>query len=229
MLSAKIVPTACLVLTLLRPPVVAGEDAPPIRSSAIEAEANYTRDIEKRADDILAVLGLEDAARAGRVRRAVIAEYRGLRAIQDVRDVMAESLRDAAGSDKERAESLIRKNRDDAEKLAASFNDQFVATLSRDLTPDQVEQVKDKMTYNKLRVTYDGYLEMLPQLDDAQKRYIRDALVQARDRAVYAGSAREKSEVFDKFKGRINNYLSAQGYDLKKASAEWAERRRRAK
>ena len=29
-----------------------------------------------------------------------------------------------------------------------------------------------------------------------------------------------------KYKGRVNNYLSAQGYDLKLASKEWAERRK---
>ena len=30
-------------------------------------------------------------------------------------------------------------------------------------------------------------------------------------------------------KGRVNNYLSAQGYDLKLASKQWAERRKQAK
>ena len=34
---------------------------------------------------------------------------------------------------------------------------------------------------------------------------------------------------YGKYKGRINNYLSSEGYDLKKASKEWAERERAAK
>jgi hypothetical protein len=38
------------------------------------------------------------------------------------------------------------------------------------------------------------------------------------------GSAEEKTAVFEKYKGRINNYLSKQGYDLAKASREWNQR-----
>ena len=50
-------------------------------------------------------------------------------------------------------------------------------------------------------------------------------LTQARDEAVSAGSAEEKTAIFDRFKGRVNNYLSTQGYDLKQAGRDWAERR----
>jgi hypothetical protein len=116
-----------------------------------------------------------------------------------------------------------------AEAAASAANDRYVAALAAELSPEQVEKVKDKMTYNKLRVTYDAYLDMLPELTPAQKQVIFDRLAEARDRAVYAGSAEEKSDVFNKYKGRINNYLSAQGYDLKLAEKRWAERRRKAK
>jgi hypothetical protein len=40
------------------------------------------------------------------------------------------------------------------------------------------------------------------------------------------GSAKDKHAVFDKTRGRINNYLSKEGYDLKQASKDWAERRK---
>jgi Protein of unknown function (DUF3826) len=229
MRSPLFAPMICLVSPLLMTMVTALGDDQPATKSAADEEAAYTRAIEKRADDILDVLKLEDAAKARRVRRAVLAQYRGLRAIQDSRDAMTESVRAGSGTDKERAETLIRKSREEAETLASSLNQIFLSTLSQSLAPEQVEQVKDKMTFNKLQVTYNGYLEMLPRLTEDQKRSIRDTLVQARDRAVYAGSAEEKTEVFNKFKGRINNYLSSQGYDLKRASAEWAERLRQAK
>jgi hypothetical protein len=74
-----------------------------------------------------------------------------------------------------------------------------------------------------------AYLDTLPELTLAQKQVIFDRLKEARDRAVYAGSAEEKSDVLSKYKGRINNYLSAQGYDLKLAEKRWAERRKKAK
>jgi hypothetical protein len=47
---------------------------------------------------------------------------------------------------------------------------------------------------------------------------IMTELIAAREIAMDAGTAEEKHQVFGKFKGRINNYLTAQGYDLKEAS-----------
>ena len=51
-------------------------------------------------------------------------------------------------------------------------------------------------------------------------------LKEARDIAMDKGSAKEKHAVFDKYRGRINNYLAKQGYDLKQASKDWAQRRK---
>lgn len=36
----------------------------------------------------------------------------------------------------------------------------FIADLTAELMPAQVERVKDRMTYDKVRVTYEGYLEI---------------------------------------------------------------------
>ena len=49
-------------------------------------------------------------------------------------------------------------------------------------------------------------------------------LLAGREEALVAGDANEKHEKFRLAKGKIANYLSAQGYDMKKASeAEWAD------
>jgi Spy/CpxP family protein refolding chaperone len=105
-----------------------------------------------------------------------------------------------------------------------ALHDQFIAKLSADLTAEQVEKVKDKMTYNKVQVTYNGYIQMLPDLTQEQKAKILEMLKEAREIAMDGGSAEEKTAVFEKYKGRINNYLSKQGYDLAKASREWNQR-----
>ena len=57
-----------------------------------------------------------------------------------------------------------------------------------------------------------------------QKKYIYNALVEAREHAMDGGSSKEKHAWFGKYKGRINNYLSKQGYDLNKESKDWHER-----
>ncbi len=82
------------------------------------------------------------------------------------------------------------------------------------------------MTYGVLPITYRGYLDMLPSLTDEQKKQIKDYLTEAREHAMDAGSSKEKHGWFGKYKGRINNYLSKAGYDMKKAGDDWEKRRK---
>jgi hypothetical protein len=228
MRTALFVTIACLAAPASFPSFGAdGADTP--SATTADDDPAYTKVLEKRAADVLDVLGLDDPAKAARVREAVINQYRCLRKLHDARDSAIGALKDRRDQDKSDLAGRIEAERARTDAAASALNDRFLAALSTDLTPEQVEKVKDKMTYNKLRVTYDAYLEMLPDLTPAQKRVVFDTLKEARDKAVYAGSAEEKSDVFNKFKGRVNNYLSAQGYDLKLAQKRWAERRNQAK
>ena len=144
-------------------------------------------------------------------------QYRALRAIHDPRDAKLKEAPDEAAKAKIKA---------DADAALKKLHDEFVAKLSKDLSPEQVEKVKDKLTYNVVNVTYSAFQDMLPQLTEEQKAYILAQLKEAREIAMDQGSSKEKHAVFGKYKGRINNYLSKQGYDLKQANKEWAERRK---
>ena len=100
------------------------------------------------------------------------------------------------------------------------LHNEFIVKLSEDLTPSQIEMVKDKMTYNKVKVTFDSYCHNLPNLTEAQKDKVLGFLKQAREEAMDAGSSDEKSKIFRQYKGRINNYLLKEGYDTKQADKE---------
>ncbi|MBI5799896.1 MAG: DUF3826 domain-containing protein [Verrucomicrobia bacterium] len=195
-----------LILALLAVPLTAADK----KTSKPDTEAEYTAKLEQRAGDILTALDLKDAEKAGRVKGIVIAQYRALR---DWHDGLGPKLKGAA--------------EEEARVIRASLKElhgKFVASLSAELTPAQVERVKDRMTYDKVRVTYDGYVEMLPTLTAAQKARVLELLKDAREEAMDGGSSEEKTAVFGRYKGRINNYLSAEGYDLKQAGKDWAER-----
>ena len=177
-----------------------------------EAEAAYTRTIEKRVADILAVLDLSDPARSARAHDLLVGRYRALRDWHDTNDA-----------------KLKTASPDQAAQIKAPLkagHDKFLAGLSEVLTPTQVERVKDQMTYNKVKVTYDAYCEIVPNLTDRQKQRMLELLQDAREEAMDGGSAEEKSAVFNRFKGKINNYLTAEGHDLKQAYKEWDERRK---
>jgi hypothetical protein len=65
---------------------------------------------------------------------------------------------------------------------------------------------------------------MIPTLTNEQKAQIMTWLVEAREYAMDAETSEKKHGWFGKYKGRINNYLSAAGYDLKKEGDAWQKR-----
>jgi hypothetical protein len=177
---------------------------------AADTEAAYTKNIEKRVADILALLELKDTARTARVHDILIAQYRALRNWHDGND---KKLKGAApDTAKEIADSL------------RTLHQKFLSELSTNLTPEQVERVKDKMTYGKVKVTYDAYCQSLPKLTETEKQKILEWLKEAREEAMDGGSANEKSAIFKKYKGRINNYLDKQGHDVKQAQKDLVEK-----
>ena len=164
-----------------------------------QAEAKYTAAIEGRTAEILKILALTDADKTAKAHDAIIAQYRALNAWHDENDArLKASAKDTNAVAQFRA------------SLKAIHN-AFIAKLSQDLTPDQVEKVKDKMTYGKVQFTFAGYLAAYPGLAEEHKQKIMDLLKLAREEAMDGGSAEEKTAVFQRYKGKINNYLSKQG------------------
>jgi hypothetical protein len=184
----------------------------------------YTQTIKKRTQDILSVLNLTDSAKVVSVHDAIMAQYRGLKDWHDANDAKLRSLTKRLGQAKSEDAQSAQTEITQIKSSLKTLHDQFLARLSKDLTSEQLERVKDKMTYNIVHVTYRAYGQMLPELPDAQKARILAMLKEAREEAMDGGSAEEKHAVFGRYKGRINNYLAAERYDLKKASKELAEK-----
>jgi ABC-type Na+ transport system ATPase subunit NatA len=124
----------------------------------------------------------------------------------------------------EEKDALLKK--EDSEKATAllKLHESFISTLKGKLSAEQVEKVKDGMTYRILPITYEAYLDMLPRLTEEQNTKIYSYLQEARELAMDAESSDKKHAVFGKYKGRINNYLSAAGFDMKKEGEEWQKR-----
>ena len=101
---------------------------------------------------------------------------------------------------------------------------EFNTQLSMYLKQEDIDRIKDIMTYEVVKVTYDAHCEMIPTLTEEEKLQIMAWLIEAREMAIDAESSNKKHEMFGKYKGRINNYLSARGYDLNKEREEWYKR-----
>ena len=84
--------------------------------------------------------------------------------------------------------------------------------------------MKDGMTYGVLPITVKAYDDMLPNLTAEQKTQILTWLTEAREKAMDAGSSEQKHAWFGKYKGKINNYLSAAGINMNQAGKDWQAR-----
>lgn len=197
---------ALLALLLAAPLTVpaarAGDLAEPIPAE----DPAFAPVAERRTEGIMKELEFDDADRAARVRRLVRNFMVDTKNINEGSTVPDDQKRGRleqaratlyAGFD---AEKL-----DDAQRLA----------------------IKNGLSANHYRINYDAFLNLVPALTDEQKRYIHEQLADVCDEAILLNSGSAKGELFIDRRGRINNYLSKEGYDLKALSKERNERMKR--
>src|SRR5678815_2019015 len=123
----------CAAVLLVTAAAVMAQTAP--------SDAQYEADIAKRAEGVLDVLKLDDVAKAARVKETLVAQYRSLRDLHDGRDAQLKSM---AKEDKAEAEKI----KGETDAAVTKLHKEFVGKLQKELTSEQVEKVKDKMTYN---------------------------------------------------------------------------------
>lgn len=186
-------------------------------------DPEYIKVTNERAAKIVDELKLENPEKEQAVTNIIAEQYRNLSKLQDERDAKIEALKKDDLS-KEKQNSKIDKLKSNTEKSIAKLHKSYLKKLSAQLSSDKVDEVKDGMTYGVLPKTYAAFLEMIPSLTQEEKDYIYNNLKEAREKAIDGGSSKEKHAWFGKYKGRINNYLSARGYDLEKERDGWYER-----
>lgn len=185
-------------------------------------EASYEQVVMQRAQKIVAALQLPDSAQFKRVSHRVAKQYLDL-------NTLHEGVKTAKKALTEPSEENVKQLEAEANAQLAQLHANYLADLAKELTPAQVDQIKDGMTYGVLPKTYRGYQEMLPDLTETQKAQILTWLTEARELAMDADTSEKKHAWFGKYKGKINNYLSAQGIDMKKAGQDWEKRIKEAK
>ncbi|QNR86372.1 DUF3826 domain-containing protein [Pedobacter riviphilus] len=197
------------------------------RSAVADKEA-YTKMITERSAKIVANLGITNAKKSEKVTVIIRDQYSNLNDIYSARDARVKAIKEKNKDNKVERDSALAKDGRVVEASLAKLHKKYISKLSAQLTNEQVELVKNGMTYNVLPITYKAYQEEILTLTADQKKQILIWLTEAREHAMDAESSDKKHAWFGKYKGRINNYLSAAGYDLKKEGVEW-EKRRKAK
>ena len=186
-------------------------------------DPKYVESIVNRSQKIVDKLGLTDAKVAEDVCNIIANRYFELNDIYEIRDAKVKNVKESGLTGDAKDEALkAAENEKDAALYRSHFA--FPASLSLFLNEEQIEAVKDGMTYGVVKVTYEATLDMIPSLKEEEKAQIYAWLVEAREFAMDAENSNKKHAAFGKYKGRINNYLAKRGYNLTKEREEWAKR-----
>ena len=186
-------------------------------------DPKYVESIVNRSQKIVDKLGLTDVKVAEDVCNIIANRYFELNDIYEIRDAKVKTVKESGLTGDAKNEALkAAENEKDAALYRSHFA--FPASLSRFLNEEQIEAVKDGMTYGVVKVTYEATLDMIPSLKEEEKVQIYAWLVEAREFAMDAENSNKKHAAFGKYKGRINNYLAKRGYNLTKEREEWAKR-----
>ena len=171
-------------------------------------DPKYVETIKGRAQKIVDGLQLTDAKKAENVRNIIANRY-----------FLLNDIHSKYGKDKqaERDAELYKHHFELASALALYLND------------EQIDAVKDGMTFGRLKRDYLATQDMIPTLSDFEKQQILIWLKEAREYAMDAADSKGKHYGFDKYRGRTNNWLAARGYDLKKERDAWMKRIENAK
>ena len=186
-------------------------------------DPKYVESIVNRSQKIVDKLGLTDVKVAEDVCNIIANRYFELNDIYEIRDAKVKNVKESGlTGDAKNAALKAAENEKDAALYRSHFA--FPASLSLFLNEEQIEAVKDGMTYGVVKVTYEATLDMIPSLKEEEKVQIYAWLVEAREFAMDAENSNNKHAAFGKYKGRINNYLAKRGYNLTKEREEWAKR-----
>ena len=166
-------------------------------------DPQYVETIKGRAQKIVDGLQLNDAQKAENVRNIIANRYFLLNDIHSKYDKKQQAERDA-------------------ELYKHHF--ELVSALTLYLNDEQIDAVKDGMTFGRLKRDYQATQDMIPTLTDFEKQQILIWLKEAREYAMDAADSKGKHFWFDKYRGRTNNWLSSRGYDLKKERDAWMKR-----
>ncbi|UVV79043.1 DUF3826 domain-containing protein [Bacteroides thetaiotaomicron] len=182
-------------------------------------DPKYVESIVNRSQKIVDKLGLTDAKVAEDVCNVIANRYFELNDIYEIRDAKVKAVKESGLTGDAKNEALkAAENEKDAALYRSHFA--FPASLSLFLNEEQIEAVKDGMTYGVVKVTYEATLDMIPSLKEEEKVQIYAWLVEAREFAMDAENSNKKHAAFGKYKGRINNYLAKRGYNLTKEREE---------
>lgn len=190
-----------------------GSSLLPTFASAAVDEATQKR-ADGKATRLLGSLKLEDTAKADRAKGLLTGWYLTLWAWHQENDPQLKEL----WTQWNQARAVVPKDEFPAEVIAHRIDDvyaslkpayhAFIEKLSAELTPDQIDALKETWSRSPgKKRTYNAYLEIVPDLNDEQKKVILDRMDRAREDAMLTDSDKEIVAIYKRHKVKVEAYV----------------------
>jgi len=185
------------------------------------ADATTQKRIDAKTTRLLDNLKLEDNAKAERVKTLLGSWFVTMWAWHQENDPKLKEL----WSQWNQARAVVPKDEFPAEVIAHRIDDlyatlrpayqAFLGQLAVELTPEQLDVLKETWSRSPGATrTYHAYLEIVPDLTEADKKVIHDRLLLAREDAMLTDADKEIVAIYKRHKVKVEAYVG---------TLEWAK------
>ncbi|WBL24705.1 DUF3826 domain-containing protein [Zunongwangia sp. HGR-M22] len=106
----------------------------------------------------------------------------------------------------------------------ADIHENFISSLRKELTEEQVVKILDYHTVGKVDFTMKAYKEIVPDLSTGEIKHIRGLLEEARERAIDFKNMEEISAIFEIYKTKAEAYLNSNGRDWRQLYKDYVHK-----
>lgn len=208
--------------------LLVGDPVPPLRAAdadaaqaapavaSVDPAVAAQKRVEAKAARLVAALKIDDAEKAARAE-GILGEW--LVSLADWHRENDPALKEL-WSQWAKARSVVPKDEFPAEVIAHRIDDVyeslrpaylvFIEKLATVLGPEQIDALKEQWSRSPgMKRTYNGYLEIVPDLTDEQKKVIHDRLHRAREDAMLTDADKEIVNIFKRHKVKVEAYVGA--------------------
>ncbi len=194
-----------------------------VYSQELTTTEKFKKTLLERSEKIVKALNISNNKKKDKVVAILVNQYIALNQIHDSFKAKVSQVK-LTNVEYATKEATIAEATTQKENALRKLHQSFLKKLSKKISDNQIEKIKDGMTYSVMQITYAAYQDEVLSLTAEQKKKIYDWLYEARELAMDEGSSDDKHKMFGKYKGKINNYLSQQGYDMKAEEKGWQQR-----
>lgn len=207
---------ACLLLALCPGTVLRAADA-----TASGTDPAMQKRIDAKSGRMLGALKLEDASKAARVK-GILGDWLitlwswHARHDPQLRELWTQwsQARAVVPKDEFPAEVIAHRIDDVYASLIPAYR-AFIGKLSAELTPEQIDAFKEAWSRSPgMKRTYNAFLEIVPDLTEADRKVILDRMLRAREDAMLTDADKEIVNIYKRHKVKVEAYVG---------SLEWAK------